>query len=419
MPQTAGAEKSDDEYLREVCEAGLLRRYGEERVRTDPSLRERFEYELGVITKMGFSSYFLIVWDFVKYARDHDIPVGPGRGSAVGSLVAYCLAITDLDPLRFNLFFERFLNPDRISMPDIDTDFCVDRRDEVIAYVTEKYGKERVAQIVTFGTMAARAAIRDAGRALGVPLPDVDRVAKLIPSGPGGLTIAKALEQIGELKALYSTRPEIRKLLDTAKEIEGLARNAGTHAAGVVICAGPLMEYTPLVRFNEGGVNTQYDMKWVEKIGLLKMDFLGLRNLTVMDNALKEIRRTTHPDFDLSQIPIDDARTFEMLGRGETMGIFQLESDGMQRVCARSCSRLVSKDIIALVALYRPGPMEADTYFTSPLSTAARRLPYLHPKLEPILAETYRDRLLSEARSCKSRATSPVSAWPRPTNCAK
>ena len=387
VPQTAGAEKSDDEYLREVCEAGLLRRYGEERVRTDPSLRERFEYELGVITKMGFSSYFLIVWDFVKYARDHDIPVGPGRGSAVGSLVAYCLAITDLDPLRFNLFFERFLNPDRISMPDIDTDFCVDRRDEVIAYVTEKYGKERVAQIVTFGTMAARAAIRDAGRALGVPLPDVDRVAKLIPSGPGGLTIAKALEQIGELKALYSMRPEIRKLLDTAKEIEGLARNAGTHAAGVVICAGPLMEYTPLVRFNEGGVNTQYDMKWVEKIGLLKMDFLGLRNLTVMDNALKEIRRTTHPDFDLSQIPIDDARTFEMLGRGETMGIFQLESDGMQRVCAE-LQPTRFEDIIALVALYRPGPMELIPIYIA-IKHGRKKASYLHPKLEPILAETY------------------------------
>ncbi len=387
VPQTAGAEKSDEEYLREICHAGLSKRYGEERVRTDPALRERFEYELGVITKMGFSSYFLIVWDFVKYARDHGIPVGPGRGSAVGSLVAYCLEITDLDPLRFNLFFERFLNPDRISMPDIDTDFCVDRRDEVIAYVTEKYGKDRVAQIVTFGTMAARAAIRDAGRALGVPLPDVDRVAKLIPSGPGGLTIAKALEQLSELKALYSSRPEIRKLLDTAKEIEGLARNAGTHAAGVVISAGPLMEYTPLVRFNEGGINTQYDMEWVEKIGLLKMDFLGLRNLTVMDNAVKEIRRTTDPEFDLSRLPFDDAKTFEMLARGETMGIFQLESDGMQRVCAElQPSRF--EDIIALVALYRPGPMELIPSYIA-IKHGRKKPYYLHAKLEPILAETY------------------------------
>ncbi|MGA8533248.1 MAG: DNA polymerase III subunit alpha, partial [Candidatus Tumulicola sp.] len=388
VPQAAGLlEKSDDEYLREICEAGLLTRYGAERLLSDPAVRQRFEYELGVITKMGFSSYFLIVWDFIKYARDHDIPVGPGRGSAVGSLVAYCLKITDLDPLRFNLFFERFLNPDRISMPDIDTDFCVDRRDEVIEYVTQKYGKDRVAQIVTFGTMAARAAIRDAGRALGVPLPDVDRIAKLIPSGPGGLTISDALEQLTELKSLYAMRPEIRKLLDTAKEIEGLARNAGTHAAGVVISAGPLIEYAPLVRFNEGGVNTQYDMEWVERIGLLKMDFLGLRNLTVMDNAVKEIRRTTDPTFDLSAIALDDAKTFTMLGHGETMGVFQLESDGMKRVCAElRPSRF--EDIIALVALYRPGPMDWIPSFIA-IKHGRRQPNYLHAKLEPILAETY------------------------------
>jgi DNA polymerase-3 subunit alpha len=387
VPPEAGAETTDDEYLREICERGLVERYGEERVRDEAALRERLEYELDVITKMGFSSYFLIVWDFIKYARDHDIPVGPGRGSAVGSLVAYCLRITDLDPLRFNLFFERFLNPDRISMPDIDTDFCVDRRDEVIEYVTQKYGKERVAQIVTFGTMAARAAVRDAGRALGVPLPDVDRIAKLIPSGPSGLSIAEAIEQISELKSLYNLRPDVRRLLDTAKEIEGLARNAGTHAAGVVISAGPLMEYTPLVRFGDGGVNTQYDMEWVEKIGLLKMDFLGLRNLTVMDNAVKEIRRTVDPEFDLSAIPIDDAKTYEMLGRGETMGVFQLESEGMKRVCSElRPSRF--EDIIALVALYRPGPMELIPQYIN--AKHGRIKPtYLHPKLEPILSETY------------------------------
>jgi DNA polymerase III subunit alpha len=388
VPQRDGQrEIGDNEYLRELCERGLIERYGEERVRSDPALRGRLEYELDVITTMGFSSYFLIVWDFIKYARDHGIPVGPGRGSAVGSLVAYCLRITDLDPLRFNLVFERFLNPDRISMPDIDTDFCVERRDEVIAYVTEKYGKDRVAQIVTFGTMAARAAIRDAGRALGVPLPDVDRVAKLVPSGPGGLSIADAVEQIAELKSLYSTRPEIRKLLDTAKEIEGLARNAGTHAAGVVIAAGPLIDYTPLVRFGDGGVNTQYDMNWIERIGLLKMDFLGLRNLTVMENAVKEIRRTLDDAFDLSSIPIDDSKTFEMLARGETTGVFQLESDGMKRVCAElQPSRF--DDIIALVALYRPGPMDWIPQYIS--NKHGRSTPhYLHPKLEPILTETY------------------------------
>jgi DNA polymerase III subunit alpha len=388
VPKGAGGnEKSDAEYLREICELGFRERYGEERVGSDVALRARLEYELGVLTKMGFSSYFLIVWDFIKYARDHGIPVGPGRGSAVGSLVAYCLKITDLDPLRFNLVFERFLNPERISMPDIDTDFCVERRDEVIDYVTQKYGKDRVAQIVTFGTMAARAAIRDAGRALGVPLPDVDRVAKLVPSGPGGLSISRAVEQIPELKSLYLTRPEIRKLLDTAKEIEGLARNASTHAAGVVISAGPLTDYTPLVRFGDGGINTQYDMNWIERIGLLKMDFLGLRNLTVMENAVKEIRRTVDSEFDLAKISLHDGKTYEMLGRGETMGIFQLESEGMKRVCAElQPSRF--EDIVALVALYRPGPMDWIPQYINN-KHGRSKAQYLHPKLEPILAETY------------------------------
>ncbi|HEX4014246.1 MAG TPA: DNA polymerase III subunit alpha [Candidatus Cybelea sp.] len=388
VPEDDGnAGRTDAEYLRELCELGLLERYGDERAASDQSLRARLDYEIDVITKMGFSSYFLIVWDFIKYARDRGIPVGPGRGSAVGSLVAYCLKITDLDPMRFNLLFERFLNPERISMPDIDTDFCVERRDEVIAYVTEKYGKERVAQIVTFGTMAARAAVRDAGRALAVPLPDVDRIAKLIPAGPGGLTISRAIEQIPELRSIYAMQPQIRKLLDTAKEIEGLARNAGTHAAGVVISAGPLMEYTPLVRFGDGGVNTQYDMNWIERIGLLKMDFLGLRNLTVMENAVGEIRRTVDSDFDLAKIPLDDSKTFEMLGRGETMGVFQLESEGMKRVCAElGPSRF--EDIVALVALYRPGPMDWIPQYIA--NKHGRSKPhYLHPKLEPILAETY------------------------------
>ncbi len=387
QPEHTVEEKTAEQFLRELCEAGLIERYGEERATTDTVLRERLDYELNVINTMGFAAYFLIVWDFIKYARDNEIPVGPGRGSAVGSIVSYCLHITDLNPLKFNLFFERFLNPDRISMPDIDTDFCVERRDEVIDYVTEKYGKERVAQIVTFGTMAARAAVRDAGRALGVPLPDVDKVAKMIPSGPGGLSIAQALEQIADLKLAYSTNPQIRKLLDTAKDIEGLARNAGTHAAGVVISAGPLMDYAPLVKFNDGGVNTQFDMVWVEKIGLLKMDFLGLRNLTVMNDAVKEIRRTTDPDFDVAKIPDDDLRTFDMLSRGETMGAFQLESEGMKRVCVElrpSCF----EDVIALVALYRPGPMEWIPQFIS--NKHGRTKPkYLHPKLEPILESSY------------------------------
>jgi len=379
--------QNPEEYLRDICEAGLVARYGAERAANDTVLRERLDYELGVINKMGFPSYFLIVWDFIKYARDRDIPVGPGRGSAVGSLVSYVLRITDLDPIKFDLIFERFLNPDRISMPDIDTDFCVERRDEVIAYVTEKYGTDHVAQIVTFGTMAARAAVRDAGRALGVPLTDVDRVAKLIPSGPGGLSIEQALAQIPELRGLYDSAPHMRQLLDTAKSIEGLARHASTHAAGVVISKDPLVDITPLIKLGDDDVNTQYDMGWVERIGLLKMDFLGLRNLTVMKKAEDEIKRVEKPDFDLARIPDDDTRTFEMLSRGETTGVFQLESDGMRRVVTELRPSSLD-DIIALVALYRPGPMEWIPLYISN-KHGRTKLTYLHPKLEPILAPTY------------------------------
>ncbi len=383
----APVEKSAETYLREVCEIGLLARYGPDRVANDAALRERFEYELGVINAMGFPSYFLIVWDFIKYARDRGIPVGPGRGSAVGSLVSYVLRITDLDPIKFDLIFERFLNPDRISMPDIDTDFCVERRDEVIAYVTEKYGSDRVAQIVTFGTMAARAAVRDAGRALAVPLGDVDRVAKLIPSGPQGLSIEKALAQIPELRALYDGSAQTKHLLDTAKSIEGLARHASTHAAGVVISKDPLVDMTPLIKLGDDDVNTQYDMGWVERIGLLKMDFLGLRNLTVMKNAEDEIKRVEKPDFDLAAIPDDDARTFEMLGRGETTGVFQLESDGMRRVVSELKPTKLD-DVIALVALYRPGPMDWIPQYISN-KHGRTQIKYLHPILEPILGPTY------------------------------
>jgi DNA polymerase-3 subunit alpha len=378
---------SAEDYLRLVCEQGFIARYGAERASTDAALRERLEYELGVINTMGFASYFLIVWDFIKFARDRDIPVGPGRGSAVGSVVSYSLWITDLDPIKFGLIFERFLNTDRISMPDIDTDFCVERRDEVIRYVIDKYGKDRVAQIVTFGTMAARAAIRDAGRALGVPLPDVDRVAKLVPSGPTGLTIPQALKQIPELGVMYNHDPQIRKLLDTAASIEGLARNASTHAAGVVISKNPLTDHVPLVKIGDDGVNTQYDMNMVERVGLLKMDFLGLRNLTVMKAAMDEIRRTVNPEFDIATIPDDDTKTYEMISRGDTLGMFQLESEGMKRVCVElKPSGLM--DVVALVALYRPGPMEWIPDFIA--GKHGRKIPsYIHPKLEPILAETY------------------------------
>ena len=395
VPKVETAEQpTAEEYLRDICEQGFLARYGVQRATTDAALRERLEYELGVINTMGFASYFLIVWDFIKYARDRDIPVGPGRGSAVGSVVSYCLRITDLDPIKFGLIFERFLNPDRISMPDIDTDFCVERRDEVIRYVTDKYGKDRVAQIVTFGTMAARAAVRDAGRALGVPLPDVDRVAKLIPSGPTGMTIPQALLQIPELGLAYNNDPQIRKLLDTAKSIEGLARNASTHAAGVVISKNPLTDHVPLVKIGDDGVNTQYDMNMVERVGLLKMDFLGLRNLTVMKAAMDEIRRTVNPEFDIAAIPDDDAKTYEMISRGETLGMFQLESDGMKRVCTElKPSALI--DVIALVALYRPGPMEWIPDYIA--GKHGRKLPsYIHPKLETILSETHGIALFQE-----------------------
>jgi DNA polymerase-3 subunit alpha len=391
VPQSGGTLRPDpktpDSYLRELCEAGLVERYGPDRAASDADLRERLNYELDVIIKMGFASYFLIVWDFIKYARDHDIPVGPGRGSAVGSLVSYCLKITALDPLKFGLIFERFLNPARISMPDIDTDFCVERRDEVIRYVTEKYGKDHVAQIVTFGTMAARAAIRDAGRALAVPLPDVDRVAKLVPSGPNGLSVEQAIKSIPDLANLYQNSPPVRRLLDTASSIEGLARHASTHAAGVVISKAPLVEVAPLIRLGEGDVNTQYDMIWVERIGLLKMDFLGLRNLTVMKKAVDEIRRNEIADFDIDAIADDDPATFEMLGRGDTTGVFQLESDGMRRL-AQELKPSSLSDIIAIVALYRPGPMELiPQYLNGKHGRGTAR--YLHPKLEPILSETY------------------------------
>ena len=387
MSPVALEERSPEEYLREICELGLVARYGVERARDDGALRERLNYELDVINTMGFPSYFLIVWDFIKYARDRDIPVGPGRGSAVGSLVSYVLRITDLDPIKFDLIFERFLNPDRISMPDIDTDFCVERRDEVIAYVTEKYGTDHVAQIVTFGTMAARAAVRDAGRALAVPLGDVDRVAKLIPSGPAGLSIEKALKQIPELRLQYDASPQIRKLLDTAKSIEGLARHASTHAAGVVISKDKLVDIAPLIKLGDDDVNTQYDMGWVEKIGLLKMDFLGLRNLTVMKHAEDEIKRIEKPEFDLARIPDDDTKTYEMLSRGETTGVFQLESDGMRRVVGDLKPNCLN-DVVALVALYRPGPMEWIPQYIS--NKHGRTTPsYLHPKLEAILGPTH------------------------------
>ena len=377
-------EGDDRRYLRRLCLAGFAERYPE------PTAEhvQRLEYELDIINQMGYASYLLIVWDFIRYARERGIPVGPGRGSAAGSIVAYCLRIADVDPFRYNLFFERFLSPERIDMPDIDTDFCFERRDEVIAYVTEKYGADRVAQIVTFGTMAARAAVRDVGRVMGVPLAEVDRIAKLIPNVPASpVSIRQAIDQIPELSMSYQRDAQARKLLDTAMRVEGLARHVSTHAAGVVIAPGPLTDHAPLVKLGDHDVNTQYSMEWVEKVGLLKMDFLGLRTLTVMAAAAAEIRRTSDPAFDLDGIPLDDPKTYAMLSLGQTSGVFQLESAGMRRYIAELKPTRI-EDIIAMVALYRPGPMDWIGDFIAG-KQGRRTISYLHPKLEPILAETY------------------------------
>ena len=378
------AHGDDNGYLRELCEQGLRERYGD----PTPEQRARLDYELGIIARMGYASYFLIVWDFIKYAREQGIPVGPGRGSAAGSIVAYALRISDVDPLRYNLLFERFLNPDRISMPDIDTDLCFERRDEVIEYVTRKYGEDRVAQIVTFGTMAARAAVRDVGRVMGVPLPDVDRIAKLIPNIPTSpMSIQQAIDTVPELTSLYQRDAQARTLLDTAKRVEGLARHASTHAAGVVIAPGPITDFAPLVRLGDGDINTQYSMEWVERVGLLKMDFLGLRTLTVLEAAATEIRRTSDPHFTIENIPLDDTKTYALLSAGQTTGVFQLESAGMRRYIVELKPNRI-EDVIAMVALYRPGPMDWINDFIAG-KHGRRAITYLHPKLEPILEETY------------------------------
>ena len=370
-------------YLRYLCEEGLKRHYP---VITD-EIRARLEYELKVIHEMGFDTYFLIVWDLCRFARERGIWWNV-RGSGAGSIVAYSIGITNLDPLRYSLIFERFLNPGRVTMPDIDLDFPDDRRDEMIHYTVEKYGEDRVAQIITFGTMGARAAIRDAGRALDLPLGEVDRVAKLIPFGPK-VMIADGLEQVAELRELYESTDYIRQLIDTARSLEGLSRHASTHAAGVVVADKPLVYYTPLHRPPKagGGVMTQFTMEVLESIGLLKIDFLGLATLTAMRRACELIRRRHGFELNLDTIPVDDPAIFELLSRGDVLGLFQVESAGMRRVLTTmKPTRL--EHIIAVVALYRPGPMEyIDTYINR--MHGQEPVTYRHPKLEPILAETY------------------------------
>src|SRR6266850_4249143 len=349
---------------------------------------QRLSREIAIIQQMKFSGYFLIVWDFIRYAKERNIPVGPGRGSAAGSLVSYALAITDIDPLESELLFERFLNPERVSLPDIDIDFCMNRRGEVINYVTEKYGRENVAQIITFGTMAAKAAIKDVGRAMDVPYTDVDRIAKMIPLTLN-ITLEEALKDSTALQTAYDNESQIRELMDTARKLEGLVRNAGVHAAGVVIAPEPLINLLPLHRTKNDEIVTAFDMKAVEKMGLLKMDFLGLTTLTVIDDALKLIGQTTGKQLNLETIPLDDAATYEkVFHQALTSGIFQFESHGMRDVLRRYKPNTV-EDLTALNALYRPGPIQGgmiDDFIER--KHGRRNIEYELPELEDILKET-------------------------------
>jgi len=375
---------SADSYLEKLCLEGLKRRYGT----TEGQYRERLQYELSVIRKMGFSMYFLIVWDFVAWAKNNRIPVGPGRGSGAGSIVSYALGITDICPVKYGLLFERFLNPDRRSMPDLDIDFSDEGRERVIQYVREKYGEKSVAQIITFGSMLARLVVRDVGRVMGFPLPEVDRIAKLIPRELG-TTIEMALKNTPELQQECKKNPEIERLLKTAQRLEGLKRHTGVHAAGIVIAKGDLTQYVPLAKGAKDVITTQYDGDGLLKLGLLKMDFLGLRTLTVIQHASRLVRERHKPDFDLSTIPLDDATTFKWLQDARAIGVFQLESTGM-RDLLRKLHPTIFEDIIALIALYRPGPMGAGMLddFVKRKHNASM-IKYDHKILEPILKETY------------------------------
>ena len=367
-------------YFKKLCADGFTQRYGEG---TDKQ-RAQLEYEQNMIERMGFVDYFLIVSDFVRYAKSVGIPVGPGRGSAAGSIVSYCLSITDIEPMKYGLFFERFLNPERVSMPDIDMDFGDTRRGEVVEYVRRKYGDDHVAQIVTFGTMAARGVIRDVGRALNMSYADCDVIAKLVPAGPH-VTLDDALRISRELREKYEGDEQVKKLIDTARALEGMPRHASTHAAGVVITKRPVVDYVPLAR-NDDTIVCQYVMTTLEELGLLKMDFLGLRNLTILDDAVKTIREKDK-NFTLAGIPENDAATYEMLAAGRTSGVFQLESSGMTGVCVSLKPQNI-EDITALIALYRPGPMESIPKFIA-CKHDPKKVTYLIPQLEPILSITY------------------------------
>lgn len=370
-----------ESYLRHLCEKNLPVFYPN----ASDEIKERLLYELSVINEKKLAAYFLIVWDFIKFAKECGIPVGPGRGSAAGSIIAYLLGITTIDPIKYNLIFERFLNPERKSLPDIDTDFCIKRRDEVIRYVSEKYGRDKVSQIITFGRMKARAAIRDVGRALALPLPYVDKIAKAIPFG---LTINQALET-PEFSNIYNADKEAKKLVDSAKGLEGLSRNASIHAAGVLISKEPLMNYVPLQKMSNNEIVAQFEMNSLADIGLLKMDFLGLRNLTVMEEAVKLIKKTKGIELDLNKLPLDDKKTYKLLQNGRTYGVFQLESSGMRRYLKQLKPERF-EDIIAMIALYRPGALSGGTVddFIR-VKHGRKKVHYMHPALEEILRETY------------------------------
>ncbi len=369
------------ERLRLLAAAGSLRHTLEE-------YQQRLSYEIEMIQRMRYPGYFLIVWDFIRYAREQGIPVGPGRGSAAGSLVAYCLRITDVDPLEYDLIFERFLNPERVSLPDIDIDFCERRRGEVIEYVTRRYGRENVAQIITFGTMKAKAAVRDVARALDIPLADANKVAKLIPPALD-MTLEKAVAENQALRDLERADPRVKELLDVARRLEGMARHASTHAAGVVIAPGPITDYAPLYKGGRDEIVTQWAMKEIERVGLLKMDFLGLSTLTLIQDALAEIKRTTGVDLDIDRVPLDDKKTYELFGEGLTYGVFQFESSGMRDILRKAKPQRLD-DLIALNALYRPGPLRSgmvDDFIAR--KQGSKEIKYELPQLEPILNDTY------------------------------
>ncbi|MEK7202785.1 MAG: DNA polymerase III subunit alpha, partial [Patescibacteria group bacterium] len=375
-----------DSYLAEWSKKGLLDRYNSDYEHIEETIKQRMDYELSVIKKMGWSSYFLIVADFVNWAKNNKIIVGPGRGSAAGSLVCYLLNITNIDPLKHDLLFERFLNPDRVSMPDIDMDFADTRRDEVIRYVEEKYGKDHVAQIITFGTMAARVSIRDVGRVLNYPYEYCDKLAKMIPMFS---KIGQALEEISEFRSIYKNEDAAKKIIDYAMRLEGVVRHASTHACGVIITKNPITEYVPLqyASSSDRTIVSQYSLHPVEDLGLLKMDFLGLKNLTIIESAIKIIKNTRGLEINIDKIPLDDKSTYKLFQEGETTGVFQFESSGMKRYL-RELKPTEFEDIIAMVALYRPGPMEWITDYIA--GKHGKKKPvYLQTRLEPILAKTY------------------------------